>query len=408
MYIRGMITGEDLYEEDARKGWFNVVRALGPDALLRILKETTDFFQSPRNKTDHKSTNIYISPRPLIMERIRIGPFVVSPVCLGTMSFVGAGGMSSTDEDLAIAVIHQAIREGINFFDTAEAYNDHAADRILGKALRQAFDTGLTTRDAVVVAGKFGTHKGDESVAYSGEMIEATLAKSLEALGMDYLDLYQVHWSANMKSVKETVATLEKLQAEGKIKAYGVCNFGTKSLLKFLECGGRPITNQLPYNLLWRAIEFEILPLCREKGIGVLTYSSLQQGLLTGKFTTAAQIPEGRRRTRHFPESSTPLSRHGQAGCEALTFQTLQQIKAVSGDNSMSATAVQWLQSQPGVTSVLIGASKASQVTSNVMASQNRKYLGQEKCKQLSEGTFALKDALGPNPDMWAKSSRYE
>lgn len=344
----------------------------------------------------------------VIMEKIKLpGPaqLQVSSLCLGTMSFVGAGGMGSTDEEVAIAVIHQALREGVNFFDTAEAYIDNAADRILGKALKLAFDQGLATRETVVVAGKFGKHEGERSIQYSSAMIEAALTTILDALGMDYLDLYQVHWASNMKDVQEAVDTLEKLQAAGKIKSYGVCNFGPKSLAKFLECGGRPITNQLPYNLIWRAIEFEILPMCREKEIAVLTYSSLQQGLLTGKFTEACQVPEGRRRTRHFPASSTTLSRHGQMGCEDLTFQTLRQLRELTGD-SMADASVQWLLAQSGVTSVLIGASKPEQVSDNVRAVCGK--MSCESASKLTESTEALKKELGPNPDMWARSSRYE
>jgi len=217
--------------------------------------------------------------------------------------------------------------------------------------------------------------------------------------------LYQVHWASNMADTRETVQTLEKLQAAGKIKSYGVCNFGVKSLQDFFDCGGRPITNQLPYNLLWRAIEFEILPYCREKNVAVLTYSSLQQGLLTGRFTEASQIPEGRRRTRHFRSDSTKLSRHGQKGCEALTFQTLQRIRGLTSDG-MADASVQWLLCQPGVTSVLIGASKPGQVSDNVKAIG--RMLDDDTREKLADATADLKTELGSNPDMWAKISRYQ
>jgi len=343
----------------------------------------------------------------LAMEPVRLPgdvELVVSPVCLGTMSFVGAGGMGSTDEDVALAVIHRAIREGVNFFDTAEAYIDHAADRVLGKALNMAFGQGLTTRDKVVVAGKFGRHEGERAIEYTADMIEAALVKTLDALGMDCLDIYQVHWAANMKSAKETVETLERLKSIGKIRSYGVCNFGVQSLQEFLDCGGHPITNQLPYNLLWRAIEFEILPMCREKEIAVLTYSSLQQGLLTGKFTEASEVPEGRRRTRHFPGTSTSLSRHGQAGCEALTFETIKQLRQVVGDG-MADASVQWLLRQSGVASVLIGASMAEQVSANVKAVCNK--MDDDVARKFMDSTEDLKTSLGPDPDMWAKNSRY-
>lgn len=327
-------------------------------------------------------------------------------MCLGTMSFVGAGGMGSVDEDAAAAIVIAALRQGVNFFDTAEAYNDFAADGVLGRALRRAFDEGVTTREQVVVAGKFGKHQGETSVQYSGDMIEASCTKSLDALGMDFIDLYQVHWSSNMLSADDTVAALERLKATGKIREYGVCNFGVRRLQEFLDAGGRPITNQLPYNLLWRAVEFEILPLCQERGVAVLTYSSLQQGLLTGRYTEASQVPEGRRRSRHFAGDSTPLSRHGQPGWEGLTFSTVAALVERCGKGgALSDWAVRWLLRRPGVTCVLIGASNAEQVTANTAAIADVPDV--DLTEDLSSLTDELKTALGPDPDMWARASRY-
>lgn len=140
----------------------------------------------------------------------------------------------------------------------------------------------------------------------------------------------QTHWPGNIgyltaekaawPEVAEIVAALESAVAAGNLTFYGCCNFGTEDLAAFLGAGGKPVSNQLPYNLLFRTIESGILPACIDKNIGVLTYSSLQQALLTGKFTDPSTVPEGRRRTTLFSADSTPKSRHGGPGVETELF----------------------------------------------------------------------------------------
>ena len=113
-------------------------------------------------------------------------------------------------------------------------------------------------------------------VKYTPERIIAALESSLAALQTSYIDLYQVHWPGNIESHPECVAALEQAKSEGRIRHYGVCNFGTEDLAQFKAAGGKPVTNQLPYNLLWRSIERKIAGACMEEGIGVLCYSPLQ------------------------------------------------------------------------------------------------------------------------------------
>lgn len=310
-------------------------------------------------------------------------------------------------EDEAIKVIHSALDSGVNFIDTAEAYVDNAAERLLGKAVA-SWSGG--SREDIVIASKFGKHEGENSVAYTAVMIEAALQKTLAALEAKYIDLYQVHWASNVADMRETVECLENLKSEGKIRHYGVCNFGPKQLAAFMEAGGKPVTNQIPYNLLWRAIEYEILPLCIKHNIGVLTYSSLQQGLLTGKFLEAKEIPEGRRRSRHFPGNSTTLSRHGGEGCEDLTMQTIADVKKACVDHSlvMATAACQWLLQQEGVSCLLVGASSIPQVDDNISMICGESALSIAAGEDLTKATDALKKELGSDPDQWAKTSRVQ
>jgi aryl-alcohol dehydrogenase-like predicted oxidoreductase len=149
-------------------------------------------------------------------------------------------------------------------------------------------------RGDVVIASKFGLHVGEEQTVCDGAAVTQAIDDTLAALGTDYLDLMQIHWPGNIGYIgeptswpeaNEVVAALEGAVAAGKLKHYGCCNFGTEDLAAFAAAGGKPVSNQLPYNLLFRTIESGILPACIDKNMGVLTYSSLQQALLTGKFT---------------------------------------------------------------------------------------------------------------------------
>jgi myo-inositol catabolism protein IolS len=147
----------------------------------------------------------------------------------------------------------------------------------------------------------------------------------------DYIDLYQVHWPANCgllglsapaerAAVAAAVRALEAAKAVGQIRHYGVCNFGTEDLAGFAAAGGASTSNQLPYNLLWRSIEDGILPATHAAGQAVLTYSSLQQGLLAADITDPGQLSIGRLRTRMFAPTRSPLSQHGSPGLEAQLF----------------------------------------------------------------------------------------
>ena len=292
----------------------------------------------------------------------------VSRVCLGTMQFSNSWEWPC-DQATATAVVNAAISAGINFFDTAQAYQvdgDRCSERMLGVALGER-------RSGVVIASKFGLHVGEDQTVCDGRAVTQAIDDTLAALGTDYLDLMQIHWPGNMGYIgershwldaKDIVAALESAVAQGKLKYYGCCNFGTEDLKAFEAAGGKPVSNQLPYNLLFRPIESGILPACIDRNMGVLTYSSLQQALLTGRFTDASTVPEGRRRTRLFAGDSTPKSRHGGPGVEPELFGAIAGLRQVAdstnGAFSMADLAVGWLLAQPGVSCLLIGASTVS------------------------------------------------
>ncbi|NOZ26428.1 MAG: aldo/keto reductase, partial [Chloroflexi bacterium] len=223
-------------------------------------------------------------------------------------------------------------------------------------------------------------------------------------LNTDYIDLYQIHWPSREVPIEETMEALERLREQGKIRAIGVSNFGPQDMADLLAVG-RCETNQLPYSLLWRAIEYEIVPQCLEHEIGLLCYSPLVHGLLTGKFSSPDEVPEGRARTRHFSRDR-PLTRHGEEGCEEETFAAIERIRRICEGigQPMAKVALAWLLYQPGVVSVLAGARHPGQVVENASAADLK--LSPDVVRALTEATETLKAALGPNPDMWLSESR--
>jgi aryl-alcohol dehydrogenase-like predicted oxidoreductase len=296
------------------------------------------------------------------------------------------------DEAGSIATIHAALDHGITLLDTAPAYGDGRSEEIVGRALRDR-------RDRALVATKIS--EADMTPARA----LASCESSLRRLQTDRIDLLQIHWLGAGEQLEDVIAAMESLRAAGKVRALGVCNFGPQSLARLRAAGAGWITNQLAYNLLWRAVEFEITATCEQDGLGILCYSPLHQGLLTGRFHTADDVPAARARTRHF-RGDRPLSRHGGPGCEALTFATIGRLRALAAkiDQPMGDMALAWLLHQRAVQSVIFGARSVAQIEENIRASQLK--LTPEILAELDRATADLKRALGPNADMWAPVSR--
>lgn len=318
----------------------------------------------------------------------------VSQLVFGCWGITSDFHWGERDEQQSLATIHAALDAGVNFFDTAEAYGDGNSEKLLSKAF-------AGRRDQVVIASKM---KPDSMTA---ELIPQAVERSLQRLGTDYLDLYQIHWPDREIPRQETWKAMIKLREQGKVRAIGVCNFGCADLDDICPIE-RPVTNQLPYNLLWRAIEHEILPRCKGDGIGVLAYSPLMHGLLAGKYKSAAEVPDGRARSRHF-NTDRQLARHGEPGCETETFAAIAAIGDISDDvgRSMADVALSWVATQPGVNCVIVGARNPEQLQQNIATLENP--IDSDVITRLNEATHQLSETLGPNPDMWqgSGSSRF-
>jgi len=318
----------------------------------------------------------------------------VSVIAMGCWALAGDATWGPQAEAESIATVHAALDEGLNFFDTAEGYGAGDSEAVLGRAL-------AGRRHEAVIATKVSRAN------LSALEVQQACEHSLRRLKSDYIDLYQIHWPSRTVPLAETMEALARLREQGKVRAIGVCNFGVRDLSELLETGWVE-TNQLPYSLLWRAIEYEIQQKCVDEGIGILCYSTLAQGLLTGKFSLPDEVPEGRARTRLYA-TDRPQARHGEPGCEEEVFAAIEQIRRIcdevgAGPQPMAAVALAWLLHQPGVTAVIAGARKPQQIRQTAQAASLA--LSPEILARLSAATETVKRLIGPNADMWQSTSR--
>lgn len=315
----------------------------------------------------------------------------VSVIALGCWPFAGGDVWGSQDDAMSISAVHAALDAGINFFDTAEGYGGGHSEEILGQGVKGR-------RDQAIIATKVSPHN------LAAAQVIPACERSLRALQTDYIDLYQIHWPNWEVPLAETVEALETLKSQGKIRAYGVCNFAVQDLAEMISLS-QCETDQLPYNLAWRGIERAVLPLCQEHDIGVICYSPLAQGVLTGRYTNSDDVPEGLARTRHY-RGDRPMAKHGEAGCEAELFAAVTAIQRIAADlgEPMAAVALAWVRQQPGIMSLLVGARNPDEVQRNLPSIEL--ILPDDILQELARVTEPLKEALGENLDMWFVPAR--
>jgi aryl-alcohol dehydrogenase-like predicted oxidoreductase len=296
----------------------------------------------------------------------------VSELCLGTMTFgEDFFNIAVVDQAGANKMVARALEAGLNFFDTADVYSFGRSETLLGEAIR---DSGVG-RDAVVIATKVRspmsqpamTGVGDvNNVGLSRQHIFSAVEHSLRRLGTDYIDLYQVHGWDVITPIEETLRALEDLVRQGKVRYLGCSNWSTRHLMKALciaRCEGWAsfVTLQAYYSLVGRDLEHELLPLCVEEGVGVLPWSPLSGGFLSGKYRRDNPKPEGARRSGFdFP----PID-------EVRGFDAVETAAGIAKEKgaTVAQVALAWLLAQPGITSIIIGANKMEQLEDNLKAS---------------------------------------
>jgi aryl-alcohol dehydrogenase-like predicted oxidoreductase len=271
----------------------------------------------------------------------------VSRVGLGCNNFGGR-----IDLDRTRAVVDAALDAGITFFDTAHSYGNGLSETFLGEVLEGR-------REQVVIATKFGARSDDAGDLRKGspEYLRKSLAESLERLRTDYVDLLYLHFPDPATPIAETLGAMEELVAAGSVRALGCSNFDV-DMLREAESVGHFHVLQNNYNLLEREVETELLPFCREHGIGFVPYFPLASGLLTGKYRRGEEPPEGTRLANWpLPVPEEP-------------WDELERLDGFARErgHTLLELAIAGLASQPGVSSVIAGATSPEQVRANAAA----------------------------------------
>jgi aryl-alcohol dehydrogenase-like predicted oxidoreductase len=301
----------------------------------------------------------------------------VSRVCFGTWQFGGEWG--SVERDEAKAAVRTALDRGITFFDTAQAYGFGDSEGLLAEALGDDIH-----RDDVIVATKGGLRPTDDGVERdaSASFLREGVEHSLRHLGVEAIDLYQVHWPDRTTSLEETGAALKQLKDEGKIRHVGVSNFSPAEMEE-LSRAIEVETDQPPYNLFNRDIEDDVLPWCREHDIGLLVYGPLSHGLLSGRFDPSSLADDDWRRG-HPPFEGEALERNMEA------VERLKEFAEQRG-YTLAQLAVAWVLAQPGVHVAITGARRPEHVDGIAPAAD----------VQLSEQDLAEIDELSGAGKAW-------
>jgi aryl-alcohol dehydrogenase-like predicted oxidoreductase len=339
------------------------------------------------------------------MQQRKLGKsgILVSPLAMGCWAYGGGaywGEQSQQDVDM---VVQAALDRGINFFDTAEMYNNGESEISLGKAL------GNRRKEAVICS--------KISPSNTAKVREHLIA-SLRRLGTDYLDIYMLHWPINRLSlqhftqdeetllhppaVTEVYQQLEELKKEGLIRCIGMSNFGVKQMAEVVSVGVPVDVNEMPYNIVSRAIECEIVPFCIKNDIALVASMGLQQGLLTGIYHTPGEVPPNQAHSRHFSQSrGKGASRHEEEGAEDELFRVVAFLKELSIKTGYSpaALAVAWILNKPFIAAALVGSRNLSELAANSIAAGIR--LDKAVMDSIDEKSLPVLNKLGASPDYY-------
>jgi aryl-alcohol dehydrogenase-like predicted oxidoreductase len=282
----------------------------------------------------------------------------VSPLCLGAMMF---GGSGNADHDDSVRIIHRALDAGINFIDTADVYSQGESETIVGKALAGG------RRDNVVLATKAHGKMGDDpnNAGNSRRWIVQEVENSLRRLGTDWIDLYQIHRPDPTVDVDETLGALTDLVRAGKIRYFGSSTFPAYQIVEaqwVADRRGRErfVCEQPPYSLLVRGIEADVLPVCEKYGMGVIPWSPLAGGWLTGRYRKGQDAPDSNRARR--VDLSTPENQR-----KLDVVEQLAQLAEGAGV-SMVDLAIAFVLRHPAITSAIIGPRTMEQLESQLGA----------------------------------------
>jgi len=292
----------------------------------------------------------------------------VSELCLGTMTFGGRGDfahLGNLDQQAVDKIVGRAIEAGINFIDTANVYSEGMSEELTGQAIRNL----ELKRDDLVIAtkvrGKMG--EGPNGSGLSRKHILHEVDASLRRLNMDYIDLYQIHGYDELTPLEETMDTLDSLVKSGKVRYIGCSNLAAWHIMKsaaYSACNhsSKFISLQAHYTIATRELEREIIPVLKDQNMGLMIWSPLEGGLLTGKYKRNGEAPQGARLTSfEFP----PVNKE-----KAFNIIDAVEPMAKKKQSSVAQLALAWLLHQRVVTSVIIGIKNAIQLEDNLKSTE--------------------------------------
>ena len=289
----------------------------------------------------------------------------VSELCLGTMTFGGRGmwtAIGTLPQDEVNGLVKRSVDAGINFIDTANVYSEGLSEQMTGQAIR---DLGLKRDDLVIatkVRGAMGT--GPNNSGLSRKHILQQADESLTRLNLDYIDLYQIHGFDPLTPFEETLEALNSLVQSGKVRYIGCSNLAAWHIMKALGISANRklagfVSLQAYYTIAGRDLERELVPLLLDQKMGLMVWSPLAGGFLSGKYNRNTVTEEGRRVNFDFP----PVNKE-----KAFDIIDVMQTIAKNKNVSVAQIALAWLLHQPVVTTVIIGAKKQEQLTDNLKA----------------------------------------
>ena len=343
------------------------------------------------------------------MQMHEIGRTTVSRIGIGCWSFGGGEYWGAQSQREVERIVRSALEEGVNFFDTARMYNDGASEKSLGQALEGV-------RHKAIVCSKVSPAKSyRDTLRYECE-------QSLKNLGTDYIDIYMMHWPANPMGLRhftddeavlanppaaeETFLALEELRKEGKIREIGLSNYGLVQMREAISICPEIAVNELPYNIISRAIEAEIMPFCMENGISVVSSMTLQQGVLAGIYDHAEDIPPSQAHSRHFKqERGQGASRHNEEGAEDEVFETVAVLKRLAAgmDVTPAQLSIAWALNNSGIACALVGSRSEDELAENIGAA--RLSLAANVLSEIDAVSQKVLAKLGRSPDYYENSS---
>lgn len=291
----------------------------------------------------------------------------VSELCLGTMTFGGKGmwtAIGTLPQTEVDALVKKSVDAGINFIDTANVYSEGLSEQLTGQSIR---NIGLHRDDLVIatkVRGKMG--EGPNQSGLTRKHILQQADESLKRLQLEYIDLYQIHGFDALTPLEETLHALDTLVSSGKVRYIGCSNLAAWQIMKALgksELSGysKFVSLQAYYTIAGRDLEREIVPLLKDQQLGLMVWSPLAGGFLSGKYTRQAAGGDGRRVAFDFP----PINKE-----KAYDIIDVMQEIATARNVSVAQIALAWLLHQPVVTSIIIGAKKTEQLEDNLKATE--------------------------------------